>query len=88
MVPVGLVADRGGRYLTWSATRAAVGRVADTLLVLLLESGTLLRYSPAGADMIALAQYFAEGGLAGSVIAALYLRRFVKQARRIVHFDI
>jgi leucyl aminopeptidase len=30
----------------------------------------------------------AEGGFGGSVIAALFLRRFVKQARRFVHFDI
>ena len=30
----------------------------------------------------------AEGTFAGSVTAALFLRRFVKQARRFAHFDI
>ena len=29
-----------------------------------------------------------EGPFAGSVTAALFLRRFVKQARRFAHFDI
>ena len=29
-----------------------------------------------------------EGGFAGSIIAALFLRRFVKRARRFAHFDI
>ncbi len=30
----------------------------------------------------------AEGGFAGSIVAALFLRRFVKRARRFAHFDI
>jgi leucyl aminopeptidase len=32
--------------------------------------------------------HIAEGGFAGSIIAALFLKRFVKQAKRFAHLDI
>jgi leucyl aminopeptidase len=30
----------------------------------------------------------AEGGFAGSIVAAIFLKRFVRQARTFAHFDI
>ena len=37
---------------------------------------------------IADVNHIAEGGFAGSVVAALFLKRFVKQAKRFAHLDI
>ncbi len=37
---------------------------------------------------IADVNHIAEGSYAGSVMAALFLKRFVKQAKRFVHLDI
>jgi leucyl aminopeptidase len=37
---------------------------------------------------IADVSHIAEGSYAGSVVAALFLKRFVKEARRFAHLDI
>jgi leucyl aminopeptidase len=67
-----------------AALAAAASAVGDPLWRLPLWGGYEAGLDSAVADV----NNVAEGGFAGSVIAALFLRRFVRQARRFVHFDI
>jgi leucyl aminopeptidase len=67
-----------------AALAAAASAVGDPLWRMPLWGGYEAGLDSAVADI----NNVAEGGFAGSVIAALFLRRFVKQARRFVHFDI
>jgi leucyl aminopeptidase len=69
----------------WAAQISAAGnRVGDPVWRLPLWSGYEASLDSAVADM----NNVSEGPFAGSVTAALFLRRFVKQARRFAHFDI
>ena len=67
-----------------AALAAAASAVGDPLWRMPLWGGYEAGLDSAVADI----NNVAEGGFAGSVVAALFLRRFVKQARRFVHFDI
>jgi leucyl aminopeptidase len=69
----------------WAAQILAAGnRVGDPVWRLPFWSGYEANLDSAVADM----NNVSEGPFAGSVTAALFLRRFVKQARRFAHFDI
>ena len=69
----------------WAAQISAAGnRGGDPVWRLPLWSGYEASLDSAVADM----NNVSEGPFAGSVTAALFLRRFVKQARRFAHFDI
>jgi leucyl aminopeptidase len=70
-------------------------RFAEALLAAGLSAGDPLwrmpfwsGYEPMLDSSVADMNNVAEGGFAGSIIAALFLRRFVKQATRFVHLDI
>jgi leucyl aminopeptidase len=64
---------------------AAAGlRVGDPVWRMPLWSGYEATLDSAVADM----NNVSDGGFAGSVTAALFLRRFVSEARRFAHFDI
>jgi len=63
---------------------AAGDRVGDPVWRLPLWQGYEANLDSPVADMINVS----ESPFAGSVVAALFLRRFVRQARRFVHFDI
>jgi leucyl aminopeptidase len=67
-----------------AALAGAARTVCDPLWRMPLWRGYEARLDSSVADM----NNVSEGPFAGSVIAALFLRRFVKQARRFVHFDI
>jgi leucyl aminopeptidase len=66
------------------AMAAAADRVGDPVWRMPLWSGYEANLDSPVADM----NNVSEGPFAGSVTAALFLRRFVKQARRFAHFDI
>jgi leucyl aminopeptidase len=69
----------------WAAQISAAGnRVGDPVWRLPFWSGYEANLDSTVADM----NNVSEGPFAGSVTAALFLRRFVKQARRFAHFDI
>jgi leucyl aminopeptidase len=67
-----------------AALAAAASAVGDPVWRLPFWGGYEGRLDSSVADM----SNVADGPFAGSVIAALFLRRFVRQARRYVHFDI
>jgi leucyl aminopeptidase len=67
-----------------TALASTARAVCDPLWRMPLWGGYEARLDSSVADM----NNVSEGSFAGSVIAALFLRRFVKQARRFVHFDI
>src|SRR5262249_44153052 len=66
------------------ALAAAAARVGDPVWRMPFWSGYESNLDSAVADM----SNVSEAPFAGSVIAALFLRRFVKRARAFVHFDI
>jgi leucyl aminopeptidase len=67
-----------------AALAAAARAVGDPLWRMPFWGSYETRLDSTVADM----NNVSDGPFAGSVIAALFLRRFVKQARRYVHFDI
>jgi leucyl aminopeptidase len=63
---------------------AAAARVGDPLWRMPFWDGYEARLDPGIADL----DNAPKGGMAGSILAALFLRRFVRASPRFVHFDI